>query len=512
MRVLILFLFVFGARSLRTDQKYWRDLAHAELEEALNVKRNENRAKNVILFIGDGMGPNTITATRIYKGGEGYRMAFEEFPHVGLLKTYSANKMVPDSASTATAMFTGTKVNQRTIGVDATVAADDCPKSLDPEAQLKSLAAVALEAGKSAGFVTTMRVTHATPAPLYAHTANRHWECESVIPQESRACKDIARQLVEDWPGRDLHVIMGGGRQMLVSNSSALEGDPINLWGCYSTDGRDLIRDWKMDKAQRELKYSMVQNNSELSGVNFDDTDYLMGIFANGHMAYEFERNHGPEGMPSISEMVEAAIKVLRRNPNGYFLMVEGGNIDMAHHRGRAKTAIDEAAALEDAVRVAASMTDEADTLLVVTADHTHTLSINGYPLRGSNIFGHSEVSPYDHKSYTTLSYGTGGPGALHYEVEDQHAVRREPGNSDDFMYEQIAGIILDENSHGGGDTTIYARGPKAHLFHTVHEQHYVFHALCRAARLGAHAADAAARVALALTVLLLASVVHLLC
>ncbi|KAI8431966.1 hypothetical protein MSG28_004499 [Choristoneura fumiferana] len=491
MRVTLLFLFVVGAArsSQRTDQRYWRDLARGEIEEALRLKRNENTAKNVILFIGDGMGPNTVTATRIYKGGESYRMAFEEFPHVGLLKTYSANKMVPDSASTATALFSGSKVNHRTLGVDATVHENECPRSLDPEAQLKSLASLALEAGKSAGFVTTMRVTHATPAPLYAHSPNRNWECEGTMP-EGTQCKDIARQLVEDWPGRDLHVIMGGGRQMLVSNSTGTAGDPINLWGCYRQDGLDLIQQYRDDKDQRGLKHSVVQNNRDLSSVNFDDTDYLMGIFANGHLAYEFERDHGPEGMPSISEMTEAAIKVLRRNPNGYFLMVEGGNIDMAHHRGRAKTAIDEAAAMEDAVRVAVSMTDERDTMIVVTADHTHTLSINGYPDRGSNIFGKSAISPHDQKPYTTLSYGTGGPGAMQYEVQvdenNQHTVvRRDPGNTDDFMYEQIAGIILDENSHGGGDVAIYARGPYAHLIHSVHEQNFVFYAISYAARLG---------------------------
>ncbi|XP_049875109.1 alkaline phosphatase [Pectinophora gossypiella] len=477
---------------LQTDQEYWKRLAKEELEEALQVKWNLGTARNVILFVGDGMGPNTVTATRIYKGGESHRLAYEKFPHVGLLKTYSATKMVPDSASTATAMFTGVKVNQETIGVDATVQKTDCEASLRPEARLKSLAGFALEAGKSAGLVTTMRVTHATPSPIYAHTAHRSWECEAAMPAGS-TCKDIARQMVEDWPGKDLQVIMGGGRQGLVSNATGTESDPLNAWGCLRQDGRNLIEDYKTDKRNRGLNSSVVSNNKELQDLDIENTDYLLGIFANGHLRYEHERDAGPEGSPSISQMTEAAIKVLRKNKKGFFLMVEGGNIDMAHHRGQAKKAINESAAMEDAVQVAMNLTDEKDTLIIVTSDHTHTLNINGYPLRGTNIFGIASVSPHDLLNYTTLSYSTGGPGSFHYYVTTENnetkVTRRDPSQEDidSFDYEQIAAITLDENSHGGGDVAIYARGPYAHLFHNVHEQHYVFHAVSYAAKIGAY-------------------------
>ncbi|GBP74391.1 Alkaline phosphatase, tissue-nonspecific isozyme [Eumeta japonica] len=180
-------------------------MAQTELEDALRVKWNLNVAKNVIVFIGDGMDPNTVTATRIYKSGESSKLSFERFPHMGLLKTYSANKMVPDSGSTATALFCGVKVNHETVGVDTTVRKGDCVATLNRNARLDSLVVHAQDAGKSTGLVTTMRVTHATPAPLYAHSANRRWECEANMPKSS-PCKDIARQLVEDEPGKNINV------------------------------------------------------------------------------------------------------------------------------------------------------------------------------------------------------------------------------------------------------------------------------------------------------------------
>ncbi|KAJ0176286.1 hypothetical protein K1T71_008460 [Dendrolimus kikuchii] len=479
--------------SLPSDQDFWLRLAKEELEESLRVKWNLGIAKNVILFVGDGMGPNTVTAARIYKGGETHRLVFEKFPHMGMLKTYSANKMVPDSACSATALFCGVKANQETVGLDATVKHKDCPASLRPESRLNSLAALALKAGKSAGLVTTARVTHATPGPLYAHSADRKWECEDEMPSEAAKCKDIARQLVEDWPGRDLHVVLGGGRQVLVSNSSGSPADPLDTWSCISKDGRNLINKYKEDKKSRGLKYSFVSNSKELKELNAAKTDYLLGIFANGHLMFEHERNKGPEGMPSISDMVEASIKVLQKNKNGYFLMVEGAKIDLAHHRGWAKRAVDETVAMENAVQLAMSMTDERDTLIIVTSDHTHTLSINGYPYRGTNIFGVVGPSNYDGVNYTTLSYGTGGPGAFQYYIEtvgnESKVIRKDASleDTDRFDYEQISAIRLIENSHGGGDVAIYARGPHSHLFHNVHEQHYVYHAISYAAKIGAY-------------------------
>lgn len=155
----------------------------------------------------------------------------------------------------------------------------DCQTSLNRSHQIDSILKWAQDEHMATGFVTTTRVVHATPSALYAHVADRRWECEAKMNtiSKKRGCKDIARQLIEDNPGRNLNVIMGGGRQCLVSNVNGTESDPIDTWSCYSSDGRDLINDWKLDKLKRQLKHAIVQNNHELDSLDANKVDYLLG-------------------------------------------------------------------------------------------------------------------------------------------------------------------------------------------------------------------------------------------
>lgn len=122
-------------------------------------------------------------------------------------------------------------------------------------------------------------MVHATPSALYAHVPNRRWECESKIKSEDRkkGCKDIAKQLIEDEPGRNINVIMGGGRQCLVSNVTSTPEDPIDTWSCYSKDGRDLIRDWTLDKKNRNLRHSILKNNEDLDNLKHKNVEYVLG-------------------------------------------------------------------------------------------------------------------------------------------------------------------------------------------------------------------------------------------
>lgn len=116
---------------------------------------------------------------------------------------------------------------------------------------------------------------------------------------------------------------MGGGRQVLQSNVSGSEADPIDTWSCYSSDGRDLIEDWKNDKAKRNASHAFVSNNSELENLDLN-ADFVLGVFANGHLKMEHERDRGAEGMPSLSNMTAKAVEVLRRNEKGFVLVVSG--------------------------------------------------------------------------------------------------------------------------------------------------------------------------------------------
>ena len=164
----------------------------------------ENRkAKNVILFIGDGMGVSTVTAMRIYAGqkrgmsGEEYVLPFEKFDHVALVKTYNVDAQVPDSAGTATAMHSGQKTNIGYLGIGPGAARANCEDS--KKHHLPLLGEEAKKRGLAVGIVSTARITHATPASVYARTTERGWETDAWIEESQRGlgCRDIARQLID---------------------------------------------------------------------------------------------------------------------------------------------------------------------------------------------------------------------------------------------------------------------------------------------------------------------------
>lgn len=138
-----------------------------------------------------------------------------------------------------------------------------------------------------------------------------------------------------------------------------------------------------------------------------NDTDYLMGLFAASHCEYNLDANATRD--PTLVEMTEAAIKILSKSENGFFLFVEGGRIDHAHHDTLAKKSLDETSVFSQAIQRARNLTSTEDTLIVVTSDHSHTLTFSGYPERGNDILG---IAGYgsDGLPYATLSYAN-GPG-----------------------------------------------------------------------------------------------------
>ncbi|VDI59378.1 alkaline phosphatase, partial [Mytilus galloprovincialis] len=186
------------------DANYWRNQAQDDLNQRLSYLRNTNAAKNVIMFLGDGMGISTVTAARIYKGqlngqtGEEAEMTFEKFPYTGFIKTYNTDQQVPDSAGTATAFLCGVKSKAGTVGVDDNVQYSNC--STVQGAEVTSILDWSLAEGKSVGLVTTTRVTHATPAAAYAHAPRRSWEGDTSLDSTQKGCTDIAYQLIKDNP------------------------------------------------------------------------------------------------------------------------------------------------------------------------------------------------------------------------------------------------------------------------------------------------------------------------
>lgn len=352
---------------------YWHKSGRRALDEALKYRPNTSRAKNAVLFIGDGMSLSTITAARILYGqlmnrsGEEEQLSFEQLNNVALVKTYNIDQQVPDSAATATAILCGVKSNFYTLGVNANVRLDDTNCQRIRQNQVDSFLKQAQDAGKSTGIVTNTRITHATPAAAYAHSANRRWECGSIVPQRLEApCKDIARQLIEDEPGNKLNVILGGGRRCFFGPNIRDPG-PSGSAGVRQ-DGENLIDKWmNQRRSQNERNFAFVNSTRHLREVDTDKIDYLLGLFSYSHMSYEELRDQALDGEPSLSEMTELAIKVLSKNPKGYVLLVEGGRIDHAHHENVAGVALRETISLSWAVEATRRMVDARDTLMVVS-------------------------------------------------------------------------------------------------------------------------------------------------
>lgn len=458
---------------------FWEKLAAQDLEDALKKQPNNGVAKNVIIFVGDGMGIPTITAARIYRGqtknktGEENFLSFEKFPHTGLIKTYNVDRQVPDSAATATAIFSGVKAKYETLGVSPNSITKDCNSTKGNE--LTTILDWAQEAGKDTGIVTTTRLTHATPAALYSKSAHRNWESDSKKPENASQCKDIASQLVENVSGDKVKVILGGGRQHFIDKNKQ------DNQGCTGmrTDDKNLVEDWLTRKKNQKASANYVTTKSEMNNVDTTKTDFLLGIFACDHMDYDIERDRSDNGQPSLSEMTETAITMLKKNDKGFFLLVEGGRIDHAHHKNLAKKALQETLAFEDAIDKALSMVNTDETLVIVTADHSHVMTINGYPVRGTNILGLGDVSDIDNIAYTTLMYTT-GPSATNDTLGSREKLTEEISTT--MEYRQLSLIPHADETHGGEDVALYAIGPMAHLFQGVHEQNYIAHVMSYAA------------------------------
>ncbi|MES2670603.1 MAG: alkaline phosphatase, partial [Pseudomonadota bacterium] len=284
----------------------------------------------------------------------------------------------------------------------------------------------------------------------------------------------------------------GRGRQFALSST------PLRR------DGRDLVAEWK----RRRPDGRYVWNASQFASAPRDAP--LLALFEPSHMQYEHDRPTDKAGEPSLAEMTRGAIERLRGDPQGFVLLVEGGRIDHAHHSGNAYRALTDTIAMSEAVAMAAQMTSADDTLILVTADHAHTMTFAGYPVRGNPILGKVRGSsgeggnPGNFASdatglpYTTLSYANGpghvgatdqqpeGPKTFLHEVSGyQEAKDGRPDLTDvdtahpDYMQEST--VPMSNESHGGDDVGIWARGPGAEAVRGSLEQNAIFHILLQA-------------------------------
>ncbi len=437
--------------------------------------------KNVIFFLGDGMGITTLTAARIYSVGEDGELTIDTLPETGFIKTHSNDAQVTDSAPSMSAYMTGVKPNNDVIAMSADTRSftlvngvpsgyvssglSTCPQGNG--SRVPTLIELAKAAGLGTGVVTTARLTHATPAATYSHICHRDGEY------------DIAAQAVPGGAG--FNTALGDGVDVMLGGISY-------YWTPYGTtpnkgriDNRNLINEMKA------AGYTFVSDRAGLTSAPLNTK--LFGLFdqalAQGHMSYELDRNPAVE--PSLAEMTAKAIDLLQYKTKGYMLVVEGGRIDHALHATNAARAMADTVAFDQAIAAAIARVDLSKTLIVVTADHDHTLVMNGYAQRtGKTVSGTnagilgvlknftdgSVAKDAENEAYPILGFGNG---------ESRPSVRAGLSLTDtitsgkDYHQEAVVPTSAGGETHGGGDVFIGAIGRGAAAIAGVMDNTAVF-------------------------------------
>jgi len=427
--------------------------------------------KNVIFFLGDGMGLTTMTAARIYAVGEDGELTMDTLPETAFIKTFSNDAQVTDSAPSMSAYMTGVKMNNEVLSMSSDTLAIDpildangnklgnnCGAANGKPAT--TLLELAKAKGWSAGVVTTTRLTHATPAATYSHICHRDLE------------NDIAAALVPGGAGFNsalggagIDVLLGGGRQFFT-----LPKD-----GGKRADGRDLIAELKAKN------YAYASNAAEFNAIDPAKIERLIGLFTPSHMSYDLDRDGAKE--PSLAEMTTKAMEMLAKNSKGYFLMVEGGRIDHALHETTAKKALQDTVAFDDAIKAALAKARVADpelknTLVVVTADHDHTLVLNGYAKRtGKTAANHPGVlglvknyvtgateKDLDGAPYSIIGFGN-GENRTQASRATMVALDETTTGANAYHQEAVVRMAAGSETHGGTDVFLGAIGQGADGF-----------------------------------------------
>lgn len=319
----------------------------------------EKRAKNVILFIGDGMGPAQVAAAAYEKLGQTRdaqgnppKLSFEQFPSFGYLTTFSANSLVTDSSAAATAYACGQKTDNGMLGVTP------------DKTRLKNIATIAHEKGKAVGIISSVAFNHATPAAFFAYDDSRN------------DYDEITNQVFAN-PAPD--VVMGGG--IIYGKTAEVK-----------TGGKQVLKGnerWSMPNLEAQAQKSGTKiftcdNFDQLSVQNVGQSRVL-GIFdLNKNNQLDFESSRTADTRePHLSQMTAKTLDLLERNTNGFFLMVESGSIDWACHGNKAPEVFGEISELDKTVAQTVEYLRGKgqldDTLIMVTADHeTGGFSIPG--------------------------------------------------------------------------------------------------------------------------------------
>ena len=326
-------------------------------------ERHHKAPTNIIFMVPDGMGLSNTTAARIFKNGpNGERLAFEKLANIGYQSTHSANSTVTDSAAAASAWASGDKFINNEISCHGDYSDGSCADMVPTILELAEMK------GMASGLVATSQISHATPAAFGAHTISRYCGTE------------IARQYLEET---NVDVILGGG----VYKTK----DFCNVYADSFYTNKDEARTYIINKAAAN-GYELVTDKDEMAAAVAAGNKKVLGLFEqnglhNGKTPEYFrvdETLSYPAGEPTLAEMTAAALDVLEEDQDGFFLMVEGSQIDWEDHANHLEGQIAETLAFEAAVVkvqewIAADESRKANTLLIVVADHdTGGFAING--------------------------------------------------------------------------------------------------------------------------------------
>ena len=455
----------------------------------------DGRARNVIFFLGDGLGINTLTAARIFHAGEEGELTIDRLPESAFVKTFSNDAMVTDSAAGMAAYMTGVKHNNGVIsmslgtrsvapGKDANGNAlvSRCDEAGANGAPAATLLELARRRGMAIGVVTNTSVTDATPASSYGHGCHRKLET------------DYAAMLVPGGTGyngalgpRGLDVLFGGGAQFFTPFAR----------GGKRADNRDLLGELG------QQGFRVVTDTAQFDALAANPQQPVVGLFAQNHMDFDAVRK--PAQQPSLTEMTRKAIDLLAPHAasagQGFFLVVEGGLIDHALHATLGKRALQETVSFNDAMQAALDKMERLDpglknTLIVSTADHDHTLLLNGYTVRTGkttptnpgvlglvrNLDGSPKLDK-EGRPFTIIGFGN-GENRTNGSRASKPALTDEIVTRDDYHQEAVVRTRLGAETHGGSDVYLGAAGAGAELFRGTIDNTRVFSLIKNAAGL----------------------------
>jgi alkaline phosphatase len=374
----------------------------------------------IILFIGEGLTPARIAVTRVYVGGADTRLALEGLPNIALVKNYSNDFAVPDQAAAATALATGTRVNNLNVALSG----DAKP--------LTSLVDLARARGRLTGVVTDVRLTDATSAAFYAHAP------------DPRDAERIALEFVD---GAKIDVAMGGGIGTFLPKTK----------GGERRDGRDLLLEL------RRNGFEIVRTRAELEGVSRFRRPRLFGAFATAELAFTNQFRERSE-QPSLADMVRRAIELLQYNPDGYLLVADAGLMRKAAEENNAERTLAETAELDRAVAVAQRYAGARSTIIVCGDVAVGGLTLSGFPFRNDSGIALLGLNP---AGEPWMTWASGPKGRRSFKNLPSTANGEAPaGRRSDAEYPEPAALHAKTALNTVEDVAAFGTGPGTAALH----------------------------------------------